>query len=69
MAEENEAMVAAYLENPDKFYNKDAAADGVKPNYAGTPKDDGQGASLIAGGATSDIAAFLEKRRPDFKKV
>ena len=62
VAEENEALAAAYLENPDKFYNKDAAADGVKPNYAGTPKDDGQGKSLIAGGATSDIAAFLEKQ-------
>ena len=62
ISEENEAMQAAYLEDPNKFYNKDAAADGVKPNYAGTPKDDGQGKSLIAGGATSDIAAFLEKQ-------
>jgi hypothetical protein len=62
IAEENEALVADYTANPDKYYNKDAAADGVKPNYAGTPKDDGQGKSLIAGSATSDIAAFLEKQ-------
>jgi hypothetical protein len=62
IAEENETLVASYIADPGKFYNADAAADGVKPNYAGTPKDDGQGASLIAGGATSDIAAFLEKQ-------
>jgi predicted chitinase len=62
IAEENEAIVAAYVADPGKFYNKDAAADGVKPNYAGTPKDDGQGKSLIAGGAVGDIAAFLEKQ-------
>jgi predicted chitinase len=62
IAEENEALVADYVANPDKYLNKEAAADGVKPNYAGTPKDDGQGKSLIAGGNTSDIAAFLEKQ-------
>jgi predicted chitinase len=62
IAEENEALVADYTANPDKYYNKDAAADGVKPNYAGTPKDDGQGKSLIAGSTSSDIAAFLEKQ-------
>jgi predicted chitinase len=62
IAEENEALVADYIANPDKYLNKEAAADGVKPNFAGTPKDDGQGKSLIAGGNTSDIAAFLEKQ-------
>lgn len=59
---ENEAAHSDYVNNPDKYYNKDAAEGGVKPNYGGTPKDDGQGQSMIAGGATGDIAQFLEKQ-------
>jgi predicted chitinase len=60
--EENEKAAADYLANPDKYYNPTAAEGGVKPNYAGTPKDDGSGGSLISGGATGDIYKFLEKQ-------
>lgn len=61
ISDENEAAHAKYLENPAAFYNPEAAAGGVKPNYAGTPKDDPAGQSLISGGDIGDIAAFLEK--------
>lgn len=30
-------LTSSYLANPDSFYNPQAAADGVKPNYPGTP--------------------------------
>ena len=60
--QENEGMVNDYLANPSKYYNAEAADGGVKGNYAGTPKDDGQGSSLIANGPTTDISIFLQKQ-------
>ena len=60
--EENEQNLAAYVANPDAFKNPDAAVNGVKENYAGTPKDDGQGKSLKSDAAASDIVPFLQKQ-------
>ena len=62
IGQDNEAMVNDYIANPGKYNNPDAAAGGVKQNYAGTPKDDGQGGSLISNGAKNDIAIFLSKQ-------
>jgi hypothetical protein len=44
----NTGLHEAYLANPSAFSNPEAATDGVKQNFAGTPKDDGKGQSLIA---------------------
>jgi hypothetical protein len=60
--EENTALTEDYQKNPEKYANPAAAADGVKQNYPGTPADDGQGQSMIAGGATGDIFLFLQKQ-------
>jgi predicted chitinase len=60
--EENNALVEDYINNPDKYKNPEAAEGGVKENYAGTPKDDGQGKSLIASNTTGDIYLFLQKQ-------
>jgi predicted chitinase len=60
--EENNALVADYIANPAKYKNPEAAEGGVKENYAGTPKDDGQGKSLIATNTTGDLYLFLQKQ-------
>lgn len=60
--EENEAKVNDYITNPDKYKNPAAEENGVKPNYAGTPKDSGTGQSLKSDAAPSDIQAFLRKQ-------
>ena len=60
--EENQKLVDDYVANPSKYYNAGAAAGGVKPNYAGTPKTDESGASLIAGATASDLYQFLTKQ-------
>jgi hypothetical protein len=60
--EENNARVQDYIDNPAKYKNPEAAEGGVKENYAGTPKDDGQGKSLIATNTTGDIYLFLQKQ-------
>lgn len=60
--EENEALVEDYVKNPTKYYNPKAEENGVKPNLPPTPKDAGQGQSLIAGTSSSDIQAFLQKQ-------
>jgi predicted chitinase len=60
--EENEALVNNYIANPDQFKNPEAAKNGVKENYAGTPKDDGQGKSLKSDIVAGDIATFLQKQ-------
>jgi len=60
--EENFAALEGYLANPDKFSNPDAAADGVKQNFPGTPKDDGNGKSLKSSDSASDIGIFLQKQ-------
>ena len=44
----NEELTQQYIDNPSAFSNPVAATDGVKQNFAGTPKDDGKGQSLIA---------------------
>ena len=62
ISQDNENLVNDYIANPSKYNNPDAAAGGVKPNYAGTPKDDGQGQSLKANGTTNDISIFLQKQ-------
>lgn len=49
-----------YIENPDKFRNPTAAADGVKENYPGTPESGGTGESLIIDTPpASDLCAFI----------
>jgi predicted chitinase len=60
--EENSALVNDYIANPDKYKNAEAAAGGVKENFAGTPKDSGNAPSLISGAGSSDIYAFLTKQ-------
>jgi predicted chitinase len=60
--EENNALSADFIANPDKYKNPEAAEGGVKENYPGTPKDDGQGKSLIATNTTGDIFLFLQKQ-------
>ena len=60
--EENAAMVEDYINNPSAYKNPEAADGGVKENYAGTPKDDGKGQSLIATGTNGDIYTFLQKQ-------
>jgi hypothetical protein len=60
--EENFAALEGYLANPDKFNNPAAAEGGVKQNYPGTPKDDGNGKSLRSSDSASDIGVFLEKQ-------
>ena len=60
--EENSTLVNDYLANPDKYKNPEAAEGGVKENYAGTPKDDGQGQSLLASNTNGDIFLFLQKQ-------
>ena len=60
--EENSALVNDYITNPDKYKNPQAAAGGVKENFAGTPKDSGDAPSLISGAGSSDIYAFLTKQ-------
>jgi predicted chitinase len=62
IAEENEALVDAYIANPSAYKNPEAANNGVKENYAGTPKDDGVGKSLKSESAPGDIQAFLQKQ-------
>ena len=60
--EENNALVADYIANPAKYKNPEAAEGGVKENYSGTPKDDGQGKSLVATNTTGDLFLFLQKQ-------
>jgi hypothetical protein len=62
LEEENEQNLAAYVANPDAFKNPVAAANGVKENYAGTPKDAGNAPSLKSDAASTDIQAFLTKQ-------
>lgn len=63
ISDQNDAALAAYLENPKQFYNQDAADAGVKPNRPPIPKSEGEdGKSLISGGGDGDIAAFLAKQ-------
>jgi len=59
---DNNELVQDYISNPSKYYNADADAGGVKGNYAGTPKDDGNGQSLIGNGVQGDIATFLTRQ-------
>jgi hypothetical protein len=60
--EENEQNLAAYVANPDAFKNPDASVNGVKENYAGTPKDAGNAPSLKSDVSASDIIPFLQKQ-------
>jgi len=61
--DENNAKFEDAKTNPAKYENKQAAAAGVNPNIgAGTPKDAGNGSSLISGAASGDIAEFLRKQ-------
>ena len=60
--EENIAQTEDYIANPDKYSNPAAEDNGVKKNYAGTPKTDGQGKSLKSDAAPSDIYEFLRKQ-------
>ena len=60
--DQNTALTEDYQKDPSKYANPAAAADGVKQNYPGTPADDGQGQSLIAGGTSADIFLFLQKQ-------
>jgi predicted chitinase len=62
ISEENQELVDAYIANPGAFRNPEAAANGVKENYAGTPKDDGQGKSLKSDASPGDIEAYLQKQ-------
>lgn len=62
IADENEALVEDYIANPSKYKNPAAAEGGVKENYAGTPKSDGAGQSLISGSNPSDLFQFLQKQ-------
>lgn len=56
------AYVAAQNGQPNQYYNADAAAGGVKGNYAGTPDDASTGTGLVATDASfSDIVPFLQK--------
>lgn len=59
--QENLALTEDYIANPDKYNNPEAAKNGVKDNYPGTPKDGGQGQSLLSPGA-GDIPEFLKKQ-------
>ena len=57
----NNNKYSDYVSNPNKFYNASAAGGGVKGNYAGTPKDDNNGQSLISGQAPSDFSDWFQK--------
>lgn len=61
------SQVDRYIENPDGFYNQDAADGDVKPNYAGTPETEGFGESLINSINSdiddgSDLKAWLDEQ-------
>ncbi len=49
----------AYVSNPDSFYNKEAARDGVKPNYPGTPEDTTTSTGVVDVATASGIIPFL----------
>jgi uncharacterized Zn-binding protein involved in type VI secretion len=63
--ERNETAHAAYVSNPNAFSNPDAASNGVKENYAGTPETEGvvdpEPPKQCASGHDATVIAFLQK--------
>jgi predicted chitinase len=58
---QNNNKYSDFVNNPNKFYNPSASAGGVKGNYAGTPKDDNNGQSLISGQSASEFTDWFQK--------
>jgi len=54
------ALTESYVANPDSFYNKAAAQDGVKANFPGTPEDTTTSTGLISAPTAAGIVPFLQ---------
>lgn len=60
--EESRLKTEDYINNPETYKNSEAANNGVKENYPGTPADDGQGKELKSDAEPTDISEFLRKQ-------
>ena len=66
----NEATYDEYLANPDRSANPTAEVNGVKRNFAGTPKSDETGVSVPpnSSAAAADVKTFLDQVLAEAKR-